>query len=359
MTGTDSSRARALRPREISETSWTRLASLLVVVACIELQVVDDHEIETGLGLQPAGLGAQLHGADVRRVVDVHRRLGQRVHRRRDAGEVELVQETGAELLRVDVGDAREQAQDQLLLAHLQAEDTDALALAHGGVLGDVEGERRLADRGTRCDHDQVARLESRRERIEVGEAAPDARDLTAVGVQVVETVVRIVEQRLERAEAGVDALLADGEQLRLGPVDRLLDLGRILVADAGDAAGGTDEVPQHGLAFDDPGVLRCVDGGRRLVAQARQVGPAAHGFEVLAALERLRHGDDVDRLAALEQVEDRGIDAAVGLTVEILGPQELGDLDDGIAVDEDGAENGLLGFETLWRKAVDHVSPR
>ena len=35
MTGTDSSRARALRPREISLTSWTRFASRLVVVACM------------------------------------------------------------------------------------------------------------------------------------------------------------------------------------------------------------------------------------------------------------------------------------------------------------------------------------
>ena len=35
MTGTFSSRARALRPREISETSWTRFASRFVVVACI------------------------------------------------------------------------------------------------------------------------------------------------------------------------------------------------------------------------------------------------------------------------------------------------------------------------------------
>ncbi len=35
MTGTDSSRASAFRPREISETSWTRFASRFWVVACI------------------------------------------------------------------------------------------------------------------------------------------------------------------------------------------------------------------------------------------------------------------------------------------------------------------------------------
>ena len=39
-----------------------------------------------------------------------------------------------------------------------------------------------------------------------------------------------------------------------------------------------------------------------------------------------------------------------VGLAIEVLRPQELGDLDDGIAIDEDRAEHGLLGFETLRR---------
>ena len=65
-------------------------------------------------------------------------------------------------------------------------------------------------------------------------------------------------------AEARLDPLLADGEQLRLGPVDRLLDLGRVLVADAGDPPGGADQVPEDRLALDDPGVLDGVDRGRR-----------------------------------------------------------------------------------------------
>ena len=66
-----------------------------------------------------------------------------------------------------------------------------------------------------------------------------------------------------------------------------------------------------------------------------------------------------LDRLAPLEQVQDRRVDPAVGLAVEVFRPQELGDLDHGIAIDEDGAEHGLLGLEALRRKAVDHRSPR
>ena len=194
---------------------------------------------------------------DVRRVVDVHRRLGEGVHRRRDPGEVELLEEAGPEALRVDVGDAREQAQDELLLAHLEAEHADAPALLDRGVLGDVEREARLADRRPGRDDDQVALLEARRQRVEVREAGPDAADLAAVGVEVVQPVVGVVEERLERAEPDVDPLLADREQLGLGAIDRLADLGGVLVADAGDPAGRPDEVAEHGLALDDPGVLR------------------------------------------------------------------------------------------------------
>ena len=199
-------------------------------------------------------------------------------------------------------------------------------------------------------EDDQVALLEPGRERVEVGEAGPDAADLATVGMQVVEPVVGVVEQRLERAEAGVDPLLADREELRLGAIDGFLDLGRILVADPGDPPGGADQVAQDRLALDDPGVLLDVDRGRRLVRQARQVGAAADGLELVLALERFGDRDDVDRLAALEEVQHGGVDPRVRLPVEVGRPQELGDLDDRVAVDEQGTEHRLLSLETLRR---------
>jgi len=158
------------------------------------------------------------------------------------------------------------------------------------------------------------------------------------------------VEQRLEWAESRVDAFLADREQLRLGTVDRFLDLGRILVPDPGDPPRGADQASQDRLALDDSRVLLDVNGGRRLVREARQIRPATDGLELFAALERFRDGDDVDRLAALEQVKGGVLDPAVGLPIEVGGPQELRDLDDGIPVDEDGAKHGLLSLETLRR---------
>jgi hypothetical protein len=258
--------------------------------------------------------------------------------------------------LGVDRGDAGEEAQDELLLAHLEAEDADVALLTDGGVLRDVEGEARLAHAGPGGDHDEVALLQARGQGVEVCEPGSHPADLAAVGVQVVEAVVGRVEELSELAEARIDAPLADGEQLRLGPVDRLLDLGRILVADAGDAPGGDDQVAQDRLAFDDPSVLHGMDRGRRLVAQAGEVRAAADLLELVRSLEHLRHGHDVDRLPALEQIEHRREDQAVRLPVEVVRAEELGDLDHGVPVDEDGAENGLLGLEALGRKAIDHA---
>ena len=266
---------------------------------------------------------------------------------------------SGAEPLAVDVGDRGQQAEHQLLLAHLEAEHADALLVVDGGVLGDVQREARFADRRPGREDHEVALLEARRERVEVPEPGPDAADLAPMRVQVVEPVVGVVEEAAEQREAGGDTTLADCEQLGLGAVDRLLDFGRVLVADAGDPARGADQVPQHRLALDDSRVLRRVDGRRRGVRQGAEVGAPADRFQVLVALERLGDRDDVNRLAPFEQVQDHRVDLGMGLAVEVLGLEELGDLDDRVAVDEDRAEHGLLGLDGLRRKAVDHSAQR
>ena len=338
MTGTDSSRARALSPREISLTSWTRFESRFVRGRLHQLEVVDDHEVQAGLRLEAARLRPQLHRRDVRRVVDVERRLGQVVHRRRDPGEVQLLEEARAEALRVDVGDAGQQAQHELLLAHLEAEHADRLLLADRGVLGDVEREARLADGRAGRDDDQVALLEAGRQLVQVQEARRDAAQLAAVGVEVVEPVVGGVEELLELAEAGGDPPVRDREQLRLGAVDRLLDLGRVLVADAGDLAGGADQVPEDRLALDDPRVLDGVDGGRRLVRELREVGPAADLLEVLA---RSSDSATVTRSTGSRRSNSSSIAGRCCRAPGGRSPpaQEFRDLDDRLAIDQDRAE--------------------
>ena len=238
----------------------------------------------------------------------------------------------------------------ELLLAHLETEDAHDLALVDRGVLGEVESQAGLADGGARCDQDEVGLLQARGECVEVREAGADATDLAFVLVQVVEPVVGAVQQGLQRSEAGFDPLLADREELRLGTVDDLADVTLFFVADAGDLAGGADEVPQYALALHDAGVLDSVEGRGREVDEARQVGRATDLVEMTLPFEDLAHGDDVDRLATLVELQHRCVDRAVVLAIEVLGLQQLGYLDDRVLVDEQRAQDGLLGFDGLRR---------
>ena len=173
--------------------------------------------------------------------------------------------------------------------------------------------------------------------------------------VQVVQPVVGVVQERPKRAETVVRSVLADGEQLGLGPIDRFLDVRAILVADGGDLACGPDQAPQNGLALHDPAVLGDVDGGGSVIAERGEVARAADCLQFAIPFQRLRDGDHVYRLAVLEEAEHRREDAAVGLAVEVLGVQEVRHLDDRVAIYQDGAEHGLLRVQVLWRQSVDH----
>ena len=101
------------------------------------------------------------------------------------------------------------------------------------------------------------------RQRIELREAGPDADDLAPMLVQVLEPVVGLVEQRLERAEPGATRLwLISNRSASARSIASWISA--VLVADRRDLAGGTDQVAQHRLALDDPPVLLDVDRGRR-----------------------------------------------------------------------------------------------
>ena len=325
MTGTLSSRASCFRPRLISLTSWTRFASFWFSERLHQLQVVDDDQVQaTLLGLEPPRLGAQLHDRQHRRVVDPHRRGMHVVHDLGDLRPVRLVNEPGLQRPRVDAALRGEEAQRQLLLAHLEREDADLLRLPHGGVLRDVQGQARLSDAGPRRQDDQVGRLEAAEQRVELRQAGRDAEDLAAVLVQVLQPVVGLAEQGGERLEAAGGAVLADLEQDPLGPVDGDLGVVRLLVADRRDLAGRADQVAQHRLALDDPAVVLDVHGGRHRVHEGRQVGRPADLLQPVAPGKLVAEGYQVDRLALAVQRQHRLVDVSVLLAVEVGRPQEV-----------------------------------
>src|SRR5699024_12013010 len=79
-----------------------------------------------------------------------------------------------------------------------------------------------------------------------------------------------------------------------------------------------------------DLGVEAGVGGGGDHVDEVGQVGAAAHPLQLAALGELIGDGDQVSRLAAPVQVDDRLEDHLVGGAVEVVAAHRLDDVGDG-----------------------------
>ena len=91
-------------------------------------------------------------------------------------------------------------------------------------------------------------------------------------------------------------------------------------------------------------------------VTQVGKRSASADLFDLTAALQLFGDGEDVDRLSLLVQREDCGVDLAVRRLVEVRRLERFGDLGNGIAIDQDGAEYGLFGLGGLRWELVGHA---
>jgi hypothetical protein len=114
--------------------------------------------------------------------------------------------------MRVDARHRREQADEQLLARHLQAEEADRRALLQRGVLGDVHDEAGLPHRGPGRHDDEIARLKAARHAIQVGEARGHAGHEPLLLEQQLDLRHALGDDVLHREEADAGAVLRDGE---------------------------------------------------------------------------------------------------------------------------------------------------
>ena len=151
-------------------------------------------------------------------------------------------------------------------------------------------------------------------------------------------------------------AALGDLVDGGLGAVDDVVDLGALVavVAQLHDPGAGLDQPAQDRLLGDDLGVVGGVGRGGHRGDQRVQVRRAAEPDELAAALQLGRHGDRVGGLAAAVEVEDAVVDGLVGGPVEVVGPQHLDDVGDGVLAQQHAAEHRLLGGEVLRRLPVE-----
>ena len=80
--------------------------------------------------------------------------------------------------------------------------------------------------------------------------------------------------------------------------------------------------------------------------------GETYDALEAAVASQLLRKSDGIDRGAALREPSHRLEDDTVGLTVEVVGDEDLPGGVEGVVVEQYGAENGALGVQVVWQRA-------
>ena len=92
------------------------------------------------------------------------------------------------------------------------------------------------------------------------------------------------------------------------------------------------------------------VERARGVLRQRPEIGRPAGLVLVLACLDRLRHRHDVGRLGRLDQPRDMAEDAAVVVAVEILRRDQVGDAVESLVVEQQPAQQRLLGLDRMRR---------
>ena len=104
---------------------------------------------------------------------------------------------------------------------------------------------------------------------------------------------------------------------------------------------------------MDRAAVILGVDDRRRLAREAREIGLHRHAAGQLDIAEmRLQRHDGRDAAGANDLRGDLE-DAPVQLLGEMLRPQKIRDAIEGVVVDENGAEQRLLGLDIVGRRAI------
>src|SRR5690606_11105580 len=93
---------------------------------------------------------------------------------------------------------------------------------------------------------------------------------------------------------------------------------------------------------------------GRHDGGQGVQVGGAADPGHLAAFLQLVEDGDGVGRLASPVQVGDDVEDDLVGRPVEVVGPQDLDDVGDGVLGQQHAAQHRLLCLDVVGRRALE-----
>ena len=80
--------------------------------------------------------------------------------------------------------------------------------------------------------------------------------------------------------------------------------------------------------------------------------------FNCPRAIQLLAERDEVCWRAVSMQVDHRSEDVPVRVAVEVFGPQEIGDLRDGLRVEDNAPQHPFLGLDVLGKQTLHQWAP-
>ena len=219
------------------------------VQAVDKLDVVDDHHVQGGAGMDAAALGPDLQDVLAAVIVDHE---GQSFVLVGGLDEVDLhafIWVGGAKLLHIHAGARAEQTQGQFAGWHFEGEQQHVGRLA--GLVGlgeergfdEVEGDGSLTHARAGGDDDHLAGLEAKGHRIEIGEARGHALHRVTVADDALDELHRLGDGSVNRLRGFRDAIFADAEEGLLDLFKEALDAFRVRVRLLDRRDGGRDEL--------------------------------------------------------------------------------------------------------------------
>src|SRR5216117_151749 len=325
-----------------------------------ELQVVDDDEIEPMLGLHATRLCPHFENRQPGTVVDENRRFREPTRRSSETVPVRCDQLPSPHGQRVNLAFRGQHSLHQLLRGHLEAEEQHLAPQLDADVLGYRERERCLAHARTAGNEDKVRGLKTRRLLVKLGDARGNTGDALLSLIQMLDVLERVVENLLERNRTPLKTTLGKGKNLALGVVDQGLDVLFGLERFRDELSRRLNELTERPHVADDLRVGDEVGGDRRLLDQERERGGPPDELELLRAAELLAERDEVDGLTPVEQAQHRRVHHAVGLRIEIGGPEYLDHARERLtAFQEEGAEDRAFGVQVVRRDPGRQVHRR
>ena len=317
--------------------------------------------------LETAGAGAQARDGERRCVVDEEGQPFHRLAGADDPDEIRIPHLAAPELVGRNLGLLGEDPRRELLGRHFEREERDlctvggrpglgAGAESGCGTEGDVGCERRLPHAGAARQDDQVGGVQPTQQAVEIDEAGRRAGEPAVALIGLLDHLDGAGQRRGELLPAGIDAaffgklveaVLSRFDLLRRRLVERpVVGVVHHFLADADEGAAQRQVV-------DRPSVMLGVDHRHGGAGEAGQILTAAGLLQRLVSLEIMLESHGIGDLPALDHAEHGVVDAAVHRQEEMFRQQEGADQACGFVVDQQRAEQRLLGFEVARWGAV------